>query len=96
MFVCSGCEQQYEDQALKYTLLHHSRVSHPAREMFLRRFHSAGCLESFLHRLERHADRYILTDLTGPEPVTLGPALPGDLRQQLFGQPAGAGGQRGR
>lgn len=96
MFVCSGCEQQYEDHELQYTLLHHSRANHPAREMFLRRFHSAACLESFLHRLERHADRYVLTDLTGPEPVTLGPALPGQLRQQLFTRPPGPAPGRGR
>ena len=96
MYICSGCEQQFEDNELKYMLIHHSRVSHPAREMFLRRFHSAACLETFLQRLERHSDRYVLTDLTGPEPVTVGPLLPAELRRRAVRQPAGAAGERPR
>ncbi|MCG0238870.1 MAG: hypothetical protein L6E13_06405 [Firmicutes bacterium] len=84
MFVCSGCQQHARDEDLRFTLLHHSRANHPSKELFFRRFDSRDCLVQFLDRLERHADRYILTDLTGPEPVEYGPALPRELKERLM------------
>lgn len=83
MFVCSGCEQLWEDADLRYTMLHQSRLQHPATALFLRRFHHRDCLEMFFKRLERHAGLYILTDLTGEHPVEYGPARPAELRDLL-------------
>lgn len=83
MFICSGCEQQAPDEQLQYTLIHHTRVSHPSSWVFLRRFHSRECLTQFLERLARHADRYILTDLTGPTPVEYEAAVPREILQRL-------------
>lgn len=83
MFICGGCERQAPDEQLKYTVIHYSRVSHPNAHFFLRRFDSTDCLFQFLQRLARHADRQIVTDLTGPELVEYGPARPGELLAQL-------------
>ncbi len=51
MFVCANCLKEFGDASLEYVLLHESRLNHPARHFFERRFHSLECLEGEIGRL---------------------------------------------
>lgn len=82
MYLCSGCEQ-YSYDSPKYAIIHHSRLSHPARESFERRFCSASCCSAFLNRQMAVSGPFVLLDWTGSSPRQSEPLPPRELANTL-------------
>lgn len=82
MYLCSGCEQYAYDRP-KYAILHHSRLKHPAREYFERRFCSSSCASQFMARQPRNSGPFVLLDWSGEDDRQSEPLPPRELAAML-------------
>lgn len=73
MFVCANCLQEFDDASLEYAILPESRLVHPAKFYFERRFHSLGCLEAELDRMIPSWGPLVLFKCKGDEREQLSP-----------------------
>lgn len=79
MFLCTQCQEQFENDHLAYTLILESRLTHPAHAMFVQNFCSQHDLQEYLTRIRSQHQRYLLVKKGPSGDRAFEPAEPLDL-----------------
>lgn len=79
MFMCNQCWEQYEDDHLAYSLILESRLSQPAKDLYVLKFCSLYHVQEFLHRIANQQQRYVLTKVGKNGETSFEPDVPKEL-----------------
>lgn len=80
MFMCKHCLEQFEDQALAYTLIPEKRLHHPMADAFVLKFCSKAHVQQFLELISHNqVQQYVLTKMDKSGTKDFEPSNPLDL-----------------
>jgi len=79
MFMCKHCLEQFDDQALAYTLIPETRLHHPMADAFVLKFCSKAHIQQFLELISHQGMNYVLTKVDKVGNKDFEPSNPLDL-----------------
>lgn len=79
MFVCTQCQEHFQDKDLAYSLILENRLAHPAADMFVMKFCSKMHVQEFLDRIGNQRQLYVLTRTGKSGGKAFEPGYPRDL-----------------